>query len=414
MLRESLTGIKVVDFSQIGAGPTCSMYLGDLGADVIKIEPPSGDVGRQLGPPWYFERESAVHVAFNRNKRSVCLDLKNPEGLKVAQQLIDEADVLVESFRPGVLERFGLGSDAVSARNPKIVYCSVSAYGSTGDSAKLAGVDGIIQSVSGLMSLLGEDGQPPSKVQTPVVDISTGFIASIAVLAQLFQRSRTGTGGYLDISMFATAVTLQQASVTGFLGDGALPERTGSAAPYSAPNEAFEASDGWVMVAAYLGERWEKFCAILDMPDLVNERRFATSSQRVLNRPAMRAAIAPAFKRRDCDYWLQRLAESDILCSKVADYHDLMANPALDHLQLITSMEGRNGKTYRTPGFPANSRESQSIPHRAPPGLGEHTKAVLEELGYSGPDIHHLIASGAVSVQSDGGVHNISAAISSD
>ncbi|NMM39202.1 MAG: CoA transferase [Glaciimonas sp.] len=399
MLRESLTGIKVVDFSQIGAGPTCSMYLGDLGADVIKVEPPSGDVGRKLGPPWYFERESAVYVAFNRNKRGVCLDLKMEGGLKVAQQLVDEADVLVESFRPGVLGRFGLGYDAVSVRNPQIVYCSVSAYGSTGESAKLAGVDGIVQAASGLMNLLGEDGQPPSKVQTPIVDISTGYIASIAVLAQLFQRTRTGKGGYLDVSMFATAVTLQQASMTGFLGDGALPERTGSAAPYSAPNEAFEAADGWVMVAAYLGDRWEKFCAILSLPEVVNDPRFATSSQRVLNRPAMRAAIAPAFKCFDCAQWLERLAASDILCSKVADYHDLMVNPALEHLQLIADMQGRNGKTYRTPGFPANCRESQSISHRAPPGLGEHTKTVLKELGYSDYDIHKLIASGAVSAQ---------------
>jgi crotonobetainyl-CoA:carnitine CoA-transferase CaiB-like acyl-CoA transferase len=401
MLRDSLTGIKVVDFSQIGAGPTCSMYLGDLGADVIKIEPPSGDVGRTLGPPWYSESESAVHVAFNRNKRSICLDIKNPEGLKVVRQLIEEADVVVESFRPGVLERLGLGYDAVSARNARIIYCSVSAYGSTGESAKLPGVDGIIQSVSGLMSLLGEDGQPPSKVQTPVVDIATGYIASIAVLAQLFQRSRTGKGGYLDISMFATAVTLQQASVTGFLGDGVLPERTGSAAPYSAPNEAFEAANGWVMVAAYLGDRWEKLCTILELPELVTDQRFITSSQRVLNRSAMRAAIAPAFKRNDCEYWLERLANVDILCSKVADYHDLMANPALDHLQLITAMQGRDGRSYRAPGFPVNSRESQSIPHRAPPGLGEHTKNVLEELGYSEPDISNLIASGAASALSD-------------
>jgi crotonobetainyl-CoA:carnitine CoA-transferase CaiB-like acyl-CoA transferase len=397
MLRKSLTGIKVVDFSQIGAGPTCSMYLGDLGADVIKVEPPSGDAGRQLGPPWFFERESAVYVAFNRNKRGVCLDLKTKEGLAVAQRLIDGADVLVESFRPGVMDRFGLGYDAVSARNHQLVYCSVSAYGSTGDSAKLAGVDGIIQAASGLMNLLGEDGQPPSKVQTPIVDIATGYIASISVLAQLFERTRTGTGGYLDVSMLATAVALQQASMTGFLGDGALPQRTGSAAPYSAPNEAFEAADGWVMVAAYLGDRWEKFCAVIDLPELASDPRFATSSQRVLNRPAMRAAVAPLFKQSDCAYWLERLAAADILCSKVADYNDLMANPALEHLQLIADIKDGNGKTYRTPGFPANSRESQSAAHRAPPGLGEHTRDVLEELGYSSNEIHQLFACGAVS-----------------
>jgi crotonobetainyl-CoA:carnitine CoA-transferase CaiB-like acyl-CoA transferase len=374
------------------------MYLGDLGADIVKIEPPTGDAARKLGPPWYFERESAIYVAFNRNKRGICLDLKTPGGLKVAQQLIDEADVLVESFRPGVMERFGLGYEQVKVRNPKIVYCSVSAYGSTGDSAKLPGVDGIIQSASGLMSLLGDDSQPPLKVQTPIVDISTGYIASIAVLAQLFQRTRTDVGGYLDVSMFATAVALQQASMTGFFGNGALPERTGSAAPYSAPNEAFEASDGWVMVAAYLGDRWQKFCDIVGLPELIDDPRFATSSDRVINRSQMRLAIAPAFKSHDCTHWLSRLTSADILCSKVADYNDLMANPALDHLQLIADMTGPDGHVYRTPGFPVNSRESQSLPHRAPPGLGEHTRAVLEELGYTHADAQALIANGAVGV----------------
>jgi crotonobetainyl-CoA:carnitine CoA-transferase CaiB-like acyl-CoA transferase len=403
MLRNSLDGIKVVDFSQIGAGPTCSMYLGDLGADVVKVEPPSGDAGRKLGPPWYFERESAVYVAFNRNKRGICLDMKTPRGIEVAQKLADEADVLVESFRPGVLGRFGLGHEQVRERNPKIVYCSVSAYGSTGISAKLAGVDGIIQSASGLMSLLGEHGQPPSKVQTPIVDITTGYIASIAVLAQLFERSRTGRGGYVDVSMFATAVALQQASMTGFLGNGALPERTGSAAPYSAPNEAFEASDGWIMVAAYLGDRWSKFCIVVGLPDLVTDPRFDTSSKRVLNRAAMRAAIGPMFKKQDSEYWLQRLIAVDILCSKVSDYQDVLANPALEHLKLIAEIKGRDGKLYRTPGFPANSRESQSVPHRAPPELGEHTVDVLENLGYSSNEIKELIESGAVSTQKNAG-----------
>jgi crotonobetainyl-CoA:carnitine CoA-transferase CaiB-like acyl-CoA transferase len=157
------------------------------------------------------------------------------------------------------------------------------------------------------------------------------------------------------------------------------------------------------MVAAYLGDRWRRFCEIAGLPDLVDDPRFATSSLRVTHRPAMRAAIAPAFKCHDTAYWLERLTTGDILCSKVADYHDLMANPALDHLQLVADMRGQNGKTYRSPGFPANSRESQSVPHRAPPGLGEHTKDVLEELGYSGLAIQQLVASGAVGVQRDPG-----------
>jgi crotonobetainyl-CoA:carnitine CoA-transferase CaiB-like acyl-CoA transferase len=396
MLRDSLAGIKVVDFSQIGAGPTCSMYLGDLGADVVKIEPPGGEHGRKLGPPWYDGGESAVFIAFNRNKRSICLNLKSEQGLDVARRLVREADVVIESFRPGVLERLGLGYESVSKGNPRVVYCSVSAYGSTGSDARKAGVDGIIQAASGLMMLLGEEGDEPTKVQAPIVDISTGLIASIAVLAQLHRREKVGRGGYLDVSMFASAIAIQQSSVTGFLGDGQLPLRTGSAAPYSAPNEAFEASDGWIMLAAYLGDRWSRLCEILDLRRLIDDPRFSSSSLRVINRKALRAELGPAFRTQTCAHWIAILDANDILCSTVSSYTDVLANPALQHLELITTLRGEDGKTYRTPGFPVNSRESQSKPHRAPPSLGQHTKSVLSELGYDVAEIDALLTSGAV------------------
>jgi crotonobetainyl-CoA:carnitine CoA-transferase CaiB-like acyl-CoA transferase len=396
MLRTALAGTKVVDFSQIGAGPTCSMFLGDLGADIIKVEPPAGDIGRLLGPPWAQDSVSSVFAAFNRNKRSICLDLKSPEGLEAARRLVNDCDVIVESFRPDVMDRLGLGFAAVSRVNPRIVYCSVSAYGSTGQGARLAGVDGIIQAASGLMGLIGDEGQPPSKVQAPIVDVTTGYIATISVLAQLLQRQQTGQGGFLDVSMLAAAVALQQSSVTGFLGDGDLPARLGSAAPYSAPNEAFETSDGWVMVAAYQGGRWERLCELLQRPDLCGDPRFATSSQRVANRTAMRQALAIPFAKQSCAYWIGRLQEQDILCSKVCDYRDLLANPHLAHLRLIAEMTDDRGQAFRAPGFPVNSRDSQSLPHRAPPRCGQHSAEVLAELGYSAAEIASLFASGTI------------------
>jgi len=394
MLRKSLANIKVVDFSQIGAGPTCSMFLGDLGADVVKVEPPNGDHGRKLGPPWYVDDESAIFVSFNRNKRSVCLDLKSEQGLEVAKKLISEADVLVESFRPGVMTRLGLGYESVKTFNPKIVYCAVSAYGSTGEHSGKAGVDGILQAASGLMMLLGEDGDAPSKVQAPIVDVSTGYMASISVIAQLFQRERTGEGGYLDVSLFATAVAIQQSSITAYLGNGELPARTGSAAPYSAPNEAFEANDGWIMVAAYLGDRWSRFCTIIEMPQLIDDSRFSSSSLRVVNRKQMRTELKEIFASKSSAHWIECFERSDILCSKVCDYKDLMSNSALHHLNLITVIEGANGHIYKSPGFPVNSRESLSAPHRAPPKLGQHTQEVLDELGYSPSQIEKMLKVG--------------------
>ncbi|WP_343654304.1 CoA transferase [Paraburkholderia caribensis] len=405
MLRESLTGLKVVDFSVIGAGPTCSMFLGDMGADVVKVEPPDGDPGRRLGPPWYHERESAVYVAFNRNKRSVCIDLKSPEGVAVARRLIASADVVVESFRPGVLDRLGLGYAAMQECNPRLVYCSVSAYGRTGDYATRAGVDGILQAASGLMMVLGEAGQAPGKVQAPIVDVATGYMATIGVLARLIQRVRGGKGGHVDVSLFGTAVALQQPSFTGFLGDGALPARVGSAAPYSAPNEAFAARDGWIMIAAYLGNRWDRLCELLERPELVEDQRFLTSSLRVSNRDAMRVELSAALALHDCDHWVDLLLQNDILCSKVCNYADVVESPALAHLQLIAEMHGDDGHTYRTPGFPINSRESQSTPHRAPPRLGQDTKAVLFELGYLRDEIDALLSSGALLAPDSKGGH---------
>lgn len=394
MLRDTLKGVRVADFSQIGAGPTCTMFLGDLGADVIKVEPPAGDIGRMLGPPWVAADLSSVFAAFNRNKRSVCLDLKSEQGLEVARRLVRSCDVLVESFRPGVMDRFGLGYEAVHAANPRIVYCSVSAYGSTGEGARLAGVDGIVQAASGLMGLIGEEGQPPGKVQAPVVDVATGYIATIAVLAQLHQLRQTGLGGFLDVPMFAAAVALQQSSLTGYLGDMDQPRRLGSAAPYSAPNEAFPTSDGWIMVAAYQGGRWERLCELLARPELASDPRFSSSAERVDNRDAMRAELAAAFSGHSCAYWLEKLTAADILCSKVNTYADLLADPHLAHLQLITSLTDDAGRSIRVPGFPVNSRESQSIPHQAPPRLGQHTMEVLAELDLSGAEAAALLAAG--------------------
>ncbi len=396
MLRSSLENIRVADFSQIGAGPTCSMFLGDLGADVIKVESPSGDIGRALGPPWITDDLSSIFAAFNRNKRSICIDLKSERGLEAAIRLVRSCDVVVESFRPGVMDKLGLGYEAVRAINPGVVYCSVSAYGSTGDGARLGGVDGIVQAASGLMSLIGDEGQPPSKVQAPVVDVTTGYIATVAVLAQLLQKQRTGAGGYLDVSMFASAVALQQSSLTGFLGNGEVPARLGSAAPYSAPNEAFPASDGWVMVAAYQGGRWERLCALLERSDLLCDARFATSPLRVRNRAEMRAELADAFSRRSCAEWLELLMAEDILCSKVCDYADLMRDPHLAHLGLITRLTDDLGRSYQVPGFPVNSRESQSLPHRAAPLQGQHTVEVLTELDFSAAETAALISAGAV------------------
>ena len=394
MIRSCLEGTTVLDFTQIGAGPTCTMMLGDFGADVIKVESPAGDVGRQLGPPWSGPH-SAVFVAFNRGKRSIVLDLKQPDGQAVARQLALRADVLVESFRPGVMDALGLGYAALSAENQGLVYCAVSGFGQTGPKSGEAGVDGIMQAASGLMGLIGDELTGPCKVQAPIVDVSTGYVGTSAVLAALLQRSRTGRGSFLDVSLLATAVALQTSALTGYLADGEQPAKIGSAAPYSAPNEAFQSSDGWVMVAAYIGDRWRRLCTILGVPELVNDPRFDTSSNRVHNRPALRQALGPAFARRACADWLEQFKAADILCSKVAEYADLMEDAQVSHLGMVVQMDHAGDGGFRTAGHPINPREANAAAFAPPPRQGEHTRSVLEGVGFSPRDIEALLASGA-------------------
>ena len=229
-INDALRGVRVLDFTQIGAGPLAAMQLGDMGADVIKIEAPGGDIGRKLGPPWQ-EGESVVSMSFNRNKRSLVIDLKHAQGSALVHRLAAQSDVVLESFRPGVMERLGIGYDALHAVNPALVFGSVSAYGQTGPWRDKPGVDGIVQAVSGLMSNLGDEDSPPMKVLVPAVDMVTGFISTSAVLAALRVRDATGQGQHLDLSLYNAAIMLQQSAIASYLSSGELPLRTGTAAP---------------------------------------------------------------------------------------------------------------------------------------------------------------------------------------
>jgi crotonobetainyl-CoA:carnitine CoA-transferase CaiB-like acyl-CoA transferase len=395
MLRNALDGLTVIDFTQIGAGPTCTMLLADMGARVVKVEPPGGELGRGLGPGWIGE-DAALFHGFNRNKLGVSLDLKSDAGRAVARRLVAGADVLVESMRPGVMARLGLGAEELLQAQPGLVYCSISAYGQSGPCAGNAGVDGIIQADSGLMSLIGLEDSEPCKVQAPVVDVMTGYVAVMAVLAKLAQRARDGQGGHLDVNLLNSALALQQSSLTSYFADGALPQRAGSAAPYSAPNQAFQTRDGWVMVAAYMPERWSRLCELLGLAHLATDPRFATSPQRVAHRQALVPLLTEVFRTRGTDEWLQRLGAADILCARVASYEDVAAHPQVAANGMLTELGHARHGTIRMPGFPVNSAQANARPHRAAPACGQDTRQVLREGGYSDEDIAVLQQSGAV------------------
>ncbi|WP_342246518.1 CaiB/BaiF CoA transferase family protein [Pseudomonas sp. OTU5201] len=395
MLRNALQGLTVLDFTQIAAGPTCTMLLADMGARVIKIEPPEGDLGRTLGPAWVGD-SSALYHGFNRGKQGLCLDLKNPQGLAVAMRLVAEADVVIESMRPGVMARLGLGFEALSALDPTLIYCSISAYGQQGPYADRAGVDGILQADSGLMSLIGIPGAPPCKVQAPVVDVVTGYMACMAILAKLQARHQDGQGGHLDVSLMNSALALQQSSISSYLRDGELPTPIGSAAPYSAPNEAFKTADGWMMVAAYNGNRWERLCTVLGHPEWATDPRFLSSAQRVMHRAEMQDALNGVFRTQDTGYWLERLRAADILCAKVADYSDLLNHPQLAQNGMLATIEHPRHGVLRVPGFPVNSAEAAKQPYRPAPDKGEHSRELLVEMGFSELEVAQMLEAGAV------------------
>jgi crotonobetainyl-CoA:carnitine CoA-transferase CaiB-like acyl-CoA transferase len=395
MLRHALDGLTVVDFTQMGAGPTCTMLLADMGARVIKVEPLEGDLGRGLGPSWIGD-DAALFHGFNRNKLGAAVDLKSPQGLAVARRLVAGADVLVESMRPGVMSRLGLGFDELAGPHPTLVYCSISAYGQSGPYVDRAGVDGILQADSGMMSLIGTEGCEPCKVQAPVVDVMTGYVAVMAVLAKLAQRARDGQGGHLDVNLLNAALALQQSSITGFLADNQAPVRTGSAAPYSAPNQAFETRDGWVMIAAYMPARWTRLCDLLNLPEVAADARFATSPLRVTHRRELVAALTPALKAKTTAEWLPLLRDADILCAPVATYGDLLQHPQVAANAMLTGVDHPVHGQVRMPGFPVNSVQANAQPHRAAPTCGQHTAQVLRECGFDETHIAELQRTRAV------------------
>ncbi|MBL8382708.1 MAG: CoA transferase [Burkholderiales bacterium] len=398
-INTALAGIRVLDFSQVGAGPTCGMLLGDMGAAVTKIEPPGGDIGRRLGPPWQ-AGESVVSMSFNRNKRSLALDLKHADAHGLVLRLAGQADVLLESFRPGVMERLGLGYAAMSARFPRLVYCSVSAYGQTGPWRDKPGVDGIVQAVSGMMSQVGLPGAPPMKVQIPAADVTTGFLATTAVLAALRVRDtpgpHAGRGQHLDMSLFNSALMLQQSALASYLASGELPPKSGSAAPYAAPNEAYPTRDGWIMVAAYHEDRWRAFCRVLGAPALAERAAFRTSADRVAHREELNREIARLMAARTTAEWQALLEDADIICGPIAEYDAVAASPQLAHNGVIVEMRHPTAGTVRMPGAALGDRDAQSRVHLPPPLVGEHSRAVLADFGFSETEIAALVASGCV------------------
>lgn len=394
-INKALEGVRVLDFTQIGAGPLAGMQMGDMGAEVIKVEAPTGDIGRKLGPPWQ-NGESVVSMCFNRNKRSLIVDLKKPEGAILIKELAANSHVVLESFRPGVMDRLGIGYDALREVNPKIVFASVSAYGQTGPWRDKPGVDGIVQAVSGLMSNIGDENSPPMKVLVPAVDMVTGFLTASTVMAALRVVERIGLGQHLDMSLYNSAVMFQQSAIASYLSSGEKPIRIGTAAPYSAPNEAYPTKDGWIMIAAYHDDRWPALCKLLNKPELATHPDFASIPLRVANRKKLMSELTVLLSSRTSAQWQELMEAQDIICGPIADYDMVMESPQLKHNGLIVDTSNSVAGNVRMPGLAVGDRNAQSRVRYGPPVLGEHSCEVLSEYGLSQEKIDALLVSGVI------------------
>jgi crotonobetainyl-CoA:carnitine CoA-transferase CaiB-like acyl-CoA transferase len=376
-----LAGLRVLDLTHVMAGPVCAMMLADLGADVIKIEKgPAGDDSRKMAPPW-IGGESAAFLMVNRNKRGIVLDLKSEHGRADFLALVDGADVVIENFRAGALDKLGLGHDALSARNPRLVYCAVSGFGRIGPLSSKGGYDLMAQAMSGLMSFTGErDGRPPIKSGSPVADITAGLLATIGILAAVQMRARTGKGQMVDTSLMEAASILTYWQSAMFLADGRIAGPMGSAHPLDAPYQAFETADGWITVGAANQANWLRLVQVLDTPELARDPRFADNPSRMLHLDELVAAMTPLFRTHTRAEWLARLEAGGVPAAPVLNIAEALRHPQMTARNMVVAVEHSTLGTVETLGCPIKFSDADAGPRRGAPTLGEHTADVLNEL----------------------------------
>ena len=392
-----LVDLQVVECTHIMAGPTCGRMLADMGARVVKVEPISGgDATRQFMPP-SAQGESPAFMMLNRNKRGVALDLKSEAGVEVARRLIDGADVLIESYREGTMQRLGLGYDALSERNPGLIYCEISGYGRTGPMAHLGGFDLIAQGYSGIMSVTGEGaGRPPVKCGPPLTDITAGILAAMGVLAAHAVRLQTGRGQRVDTSLFDAGITqcYWQAAVA--LATGASPPPLGSAHPMSAPYQAFRTSDGWINVGGTNQQNWLRLVQVLGLPELADDPRFLSNSDRIAHVEPLVAALAERFATRTTAEWLTLLEDAGVPAGPVVSVSEMLEMRQTAAREMVLEVEHSELGPVPTVGFPVKFSETPGSVVRGAPLLGEHTREVLTELGYTRRQVDRLVREGAV------------------
>ena len=390
----ALDGVRVLDVTQVMAGPFCAMLLCDMGADVIKVEPPGGDSTRRM--PGAVGTDSPSFNAVNRGKRGVVLDLTHAEGREAARRLALASDVLVENYRPGVMAKFGLGYEELSQAHAGLVYASISGYGQTGPAAGKGGFDLVAQGVSGLMSITGEAGRPPAKVGIPITDLGAGLFAVTGILSALLARATTGRGQRVDTSLVDAGVALSVWEATQYFSGRGVPTPLGSAHRMNAPYEAVRCADGYVTIGAANDRTFQRLCDALEHPEWATDPDYADNAQRVTHRGALAARIEEVMVRHPREHWLALFERHRVPSGPINDYADALSDPHVLARELVVDTEHPTLGRIKTLGTPVKLSDTPLIPGRPAPLLGQHTDEVLGGVGFSADEIASLRERGTV------------------
>jgi crotonobetainyl-CoA:carnitine CoA-transferase CaiB-like acyl-CoA transferase len=390
-----LAGLRVIEMSHVMAAPTCGLMLADMGAEVIKVERPDGDGVRRNAP--HIDGYSAPFTMMNRNKRGIAINTKDAQGLAALRRIVGSADIFIENYRPGAMDHYGIAYDDLKEDFPGLICCSLSGFGKSGPMGHLGGFDLVAQGMSGLMSITGEGhGRPPVKVGSPVTDIAAGILAAMSILGAVIQRQRTGRGQMVDTSLFEAGIALTYWQSAIHLASGEIPGAMGSAHPLMAPYQAFRTSDGWVNVGAASQATWEGLVRCLDDSALGADPRFADNLGRMKHLDELVADLTDRFVLKSTDEWLKLLADFDVPAGPVLDVQQMAVHPQTVARDMIRDVPGGDRPDMKAIGHPVKFSDAETAIHRPAPRIGEHTREVMLESGFSDEEADALIASGAV------------------
>jgi len=392
MTRLPLSGYRVLELAHLVAGPVGGLYLADMGADVVKVESPEGGDATRTVYGAKYGSEPAVFVTINRNKRSVAIDLAKPEGRGAFLRLAATADVILEAYKGGVAERLGIDYHSIRVVNPRIIYCSLSAFGPAGPWKDKPGVDMLVQAMGGMMAITGEPDGGPVLCSVPVIDTMGALMAGAGIVTALLHRERTGEGQRLDISLLNGLMLAHAARLPVFWVTGKEPPRLGSGHPHLAPFQAFMAKDTWIYVAVWRDGLWEPFCRAIDRSDLAADPRFATRDDRLTHRASLTALLEPIFRERPVRDWMTVLEAHDVLCAPVNRYADLEGDPQISASDIIVEEHHPKAGCFRTINTPIRFEKTPGTRRAGAPALGEHTEAILREAGLSNDELIRLRA----------------------